>query len=94
MNEEAKKNQVPNLTSPKLFIFVLDIQSHRGKEMADLSEPWWLNGLMCQSIINPMLKVESSNLGASILKFGLFQFSKWLCLDQNNNLGISFRLHC
>ena len=36
----------------------------------------------------PMLKVKGLNLGASILKFGLFQFSKWLCLDKNNNLGI------
>ena len=36
-----------------------------------------------------MLKVEGSNPGASILKFGLFQFSKWLYLDKNNNLGIS-----
>ena len=56
------------------------------------TEPWWLSGLMCQSIINPMLKVEGSNPGASILKFGLFQFSKWLCLDKNNNLGISVAL--
>ena len=39
-----------------------------------------------------MLKVEGSNLGTSILKFGLFQFSKWLCLDKNNNLGISVAL--
>ena len=45
-----------------------------------------------QSIINPMLKVEGSNPGAAILKFGLFQFSKWLCLDKNNNLGISVAL--
>ena len=35
-----------------------------------------------------MLKVEGSNLGLSILKFGLFQFLKWLCLEKNNNLGI------
>ena len=39
-----------------------------------------------------MLNVEGSNPGASILKFGLFQFSKWLCLDKNNNLGISVAL--
>ena len=32
--------------------------------------------------------LEGSNLGTSILKFGLFQFSKWLHLDQNANLGI------
>ena len=45
---------------------------------------------MCQSIINPMFKVEGSHLGASIRKFGPFQFSKWLCLDKNNNnLGVS-----
>ena len=56
------------------------------------TEPWWLSGLMCQSIINPMLKVEGSNPGASILKFGIFQFSKWLYLDKNNNLGISVAL--
>ena len=42
---------------------------------------------MFQSIINPMLKVEGSGPGASIQKFGLLQFSKWLGLD-NNNLGI------
>ena len=36
----------------------------------------------------PMLKVEDSNSGASILKFGLFHFLKWMCLDKNNNLGI------
>ena len=41
---------------------------------------------------NPMLKIEGSNLGASILKFGLFQFSKWLCSEKNNNLGISVEL--
>ena len=35
-----------------------------------------------------MLKVEGANPGISILKFGLFQFSKWLRLDKNNNLGI------
>ena len=35
-----------------------------------------------------MLKVEGSNLSISILKFVLFQFSKWLHLDKNNNLGI------
>ena len=39
-----------------------------------------------------MLKVKGSNPGASILKFGLFQFSKWLCLDKNNNLKISVAL--
>ena len=44
--------------------------------------------IVVKSIINPMLKVEGSNPGASILKFGLFQFSKWLCLDKNNNLRI------
>jgi hypothetical protein len=55
------------------------------------TEPWWLSALMCQSIINPMLKVENSNPGASILKFGL-QFSKWWCLDKNNNLRISIAL--
>ena len=41
---------------------------------------------MCQSIINPLLKVEGSNPGTSILKFGLFQFSKWLC-GQEYNFG-------
>ena len=35
-----------------------------------------------------MLKVKGSNPGASILKFGLFQFSKWLHFDKSNNLGI------
>ena len=35
-----------------------------------------------------MLKVKGSNPGASILKFGLFQSSKWLCLEKNNNLRI------
>ena len=35
-----------------------------------------------------MLKVEGSNPGVSILKFGLFQFLKWLHLDKNNYLGI------
>ena len=49
----------------------------------------WVN---VQSIINPMLKVEGSNTGASILKFGLYQFSKWMHLDKNNNLGISVAL--
>ena len=44
------------------------------------------------SIINPMLKVEGSNPGASVLKFGLFLFSKRLCLGKNNNLGISVML--
>ena len=39
-----------------------------------------------------MLKVEGSYLGVSILKFGLFQFSKWLCSDKNNNLGILVEL--
>ena len=39
-----------------------------------------------------MLKVEGSNPGASILKLGLFQYSKWLCLDKNNNLRISVAL--
>ena len=39
-----------------------------------------------------MLKVEGSNPGTSILKFGLFQFLMWLCLDKNNNLGISVAL--
>ena len=39
-----------------------------------------------------MLKVEGSNLGVSILKFCLFQFSKWLRLDKNNKLGISVEL--
>ena len=33
-----------------------------------------------------MLKVEGSNPGASILKFGLFLFWKWLYLNKNNNL--------
>ena len=37
----------------------------------------------------PMLKVKGSNPGVSILKFGLFLVSKWLCLEKNNNLGIS-----
>ena len=36
-----------------------------------------------------MLKVEGSNPGLFILKFGLLQFSKWLCLDKSNNFGIS-----
>ena len=40
----------------------------------------------------PMLKVKVSNPGVSILKFGLFQFSKWFCLDKNNNLGVSVAL--
>ena len=62
------------------------------KRLKKSTEPWWLSGLMCQSIINPMLKVEGSNPGASILKFGLFLFSKWLCLDKNNNLEISVTL--
>ena len=62
------------------------------KAFSNFTEPRWLSGLMCQSIINPMLKVEGSNPGASILKFGLFQFSKWLCLDKNNNLEISVAL--
>ena len=62
------------------------------KKRIHLTKPWWLSGLMCQSIINPMLKVEGSNPGASILKFGLFQFSKWLCLDKNNKLEISVAL--
>ena len=62
------------------------------QKVAIVTEPWWLSGLMCQSIINPMLKVEGSNPGASILKFGLFQFSKCLRLDKNINLG--FRLRC
>ena len=35
-----------------------------------------------------MLNVEGSGPGASILKFDIFQFLKWLCLDQNNNFGI------
>ena len=35
-----------------------------------------------------MLKAEGSNQGVSILKFGLFQFSRWSLLDKNNNLGI------
>ena len=61
-------------------------------KLGELTEQWWLSGLMCQSIINPMLSVEGSNLGASILKFSIFQFSKWLCLDKNNNLGISVAL--
>ena len=39
-----------------------------------------------------MLNVGGSHLGATILKFGLFQFSKWLGLDKNNNLGISVAL--
>ena len=39
-----------------------------------------------------MVKVEGSNPGASILKFDLFQITKWLCLDKNNNLGISVAL--
>ena len=39
-----------------------------------------------------MLKVEGSNAEASILKFGLFQLSKWLCLGKNNNLRISVAL--
>ena len=39
-----------------------------------------------------MLKVKGSNPGASIFKFGLFQFSKWLCLDKNENLWISVAL--
>ena len=30
------------------------------------TEPWWLSGLTCQSIINPMLKVKGSNPGATI----------------------------
>ena len=56
------------------------------------TEPWWLSGLMCQSIINPMLKAEGSNPGPSILKFVLFQVWKWLCLDKNDNVGISVAL--
>ena len=40
----------------------------------------------------PMLKVEGSSLGTSILEFDLFQFSQWLPLDKNNNLGISVML--
>ena len=39
-----------------------------------------------------MRKVESSSPGTSILKFNLFQFSKWVCLDKNNNLGIAVAL--
>ena len=35
-----------------------------------------------------MLKVEGSNPGIYILKLDLFQFSKWLRLDKNYNLGI------
>ena len=38
-----------------------------------------------------MLKVEGSNPGASILKFGLFQFSKWLCLDKTMAMQFSFK---
>ena len=47
------------------------------------TKTWWLSGLMCQSIIN-----QCSNPGASILKFGLFQFFKGLYLDKKNNLRI------
>ena len=36
----------------------------------------------------PMLKFEGLNLGTSILKFSLFQFSNWLNLDKYNNHGI------
>ena len=39
-----------------------------------------------------MLKAKGSNPGASILKFGLFQFTKWLGLDKNKNLRISVAL--
>ena len=40
----------------------------------------------------PILKDEGSNPAASNLKLGLFQFSKWLLLAKNNNLG--FQLRC
>ena len=36
----------------------------------------------------PMFKVKGSNPGTSILKFGLFKFSKCLTLDKNNDLAI------
>ena len=39
-----------------------------------------------------MLKVEGSNPGISILKFGIYPFSKGLRLDKNNNLEISVEL--
>ena len=35
-----------------------------------------------------MLKVEGLNPYTSILKYGPFQFSKWLHLDKNINLKI------
>ena len=35
-----------------------------------------------------MPKVEGSNPGVSILKFGLFQFSHVVAFGKNNNLGI------
>ena len=31
-----------------------------------LTKTWWLSSFMCQSIINPMPKVEGSNQGGSI----------------------------
>ena len=43
------------------------------KKIIITTQLWWVGGLMCQSNINPMLKVEGSNPGASILK--------WLHLD-------------
>ena len=33
---------------------------------------------------------KGSNLGTSILKFGLFQFSKWLHLGKNNKVEVKF----
>ena len=39
-----------------------------------------------QSLTNA--QVEGLNLGASILKWGILQFSKRLSLDKNKNLGI------
>ena len=40
--------------------------------------------------VNQYLRSMGSNPGASILKFGLFLFSKWLCSDKNNNLFYLF----
>lgn len=39
-------------------------------------------------MVDLILKAKGSNPGASIMNFGLFQFTKWLCLDKNNYTGI------
>ena len=49
----------------------------------------WVNVSINQETI---LKVKGLIPGISILKFGLFLFSKWLRLEKNSNLGISVAL--